>query len=341
MKKFFVSKSDAARANFVFKAIQEVKPDNVYILCEDDRRHVYSNIKAVVLPLKELNKCENWILFRESFTANSMLVVDRVLKFIFFGDGKKKYLKDYSQSINHIIVTDVVPFYTEPSEIFYPFYFLGKGILGYNSYSAFASNNLEEGEDGEMLGAHSFEILKGKIKDYYLQDYPKFFNERTIHNFELTPDEVAAYEQKKKEESDSFTNPIKLFNACSTQINLVESRFEAINQLTKARTGKKGCVVINAGGIYPRMYLKRMENKLVDFKTIHSDPSEFKGYDYVILAEMPIVKPFNWIYIEAVLDAEVIQLNLTNNNLEKHFHQKIFNNELRNQFDAAFYSEDL
>lgn len=341
MKKFFVSKSDNNRVHFIKDSIKSIKPDNVYIICENERKQVYKDIDAVVLPLKDLNKCENWILFKESFTGNSLLVVDNILKFVFFGDGKKKYLKDYSQSINNIIVTDVVPFYTEPSEIFYPFYFLGKGILGYNNYSAFASNNLEETKDGEILDAHSFDILKEKIKDYYIQDYECFFSERLVYDFELSEFEIERYNDRKEKESDNYSNPIKLFNACSEEINLTESRFEAVNKLTIDRVNKKGCIVINCGGIFPKMYLKRMQNKNIDFKTIHSDISEFKGYDYVILAEMPIVKSYNWIYIESVLDCEIIQLNLTNNNLEKHFNKKIFNNELRKQFDTAFYNANM
>lgn len=341
MKKFFVSKSDKNKIEYLKKAIETVKPDNVYILVENDRACIFKDINATILPLKELNKTTNWITFINTFTKNSMLVIDNVLKFIFFGDGKKKYLKDISQSINNIIVMDVVPFYTEPYEIFYPFYLLGKEILGYNSYNTFKANHLEESKDGKVFLAHSFEILKDKIKDYYVQDYAQFWNERTIVEFQLTMEEEIAYNNKKTKETDNFTNPIKLYNACSVNINLIKSRFEIIDIITQKMTNKKVAIVINALGKYPSIYKNMMQNKKVDFLTIHSKPDDFINYDYVILAEMPIVKPHNWIYIEPNINGKLIQLKLSNNKLENMFYNKIFNNELKKQFDAAFYNADM
>ena len=100
MKKFFVSKDDNNRVAFIEKTIQSINPSSIYILCEKDREYVYRHIEnATILPLKELNKNSNWITFINNFDANSLLIIDNVLKFIFFGDGKKAYLKNVSQKI--------------------------------------------------------------------------------------------------------------------------------------------------------------------------------------------------------------------------------------------------
>lgn len=341
MKKFLVSKSDENKVTFVKNAIDKINPDHVYILCEKERAFVYSSIDAVILPLKELNKNSNWITFTNSFTKNSLLVIDNVLKFVFFGDGKKKYLKDVSQSIENIIVIDVVPFYTEPYEIFYPFWFLGKEILGYNSYNTFKANHFEEKEDGSIDTAHSFSILKDKIKDFYVQDYDCFFKKRQIIKWEMDNKEVLDYENEKKLRSENFSNPIKLYNACSVRINLIETKFKLIGEITKEL--KKACIVINCGGIYPKMFLKYMDNKNVDFLTIHSNPKDFEKYETIIVAEMPIVKTQNWIYIESNFkqNQKIIQLELENNKLEKYFNTKIFNNETRREFDAYFYNANV
>lgn len=340
LKKFFVSKSDVSRANFIRKSIDRIKPDSVYIICDKDRQHVYEGIEATTLPLRDLNKAANWIRFKNEFSKKSLLVIDQVLKFVFFGDGKKKYLKDMSQSFNYVIVTDVVPFYSDPAEIFYPFWFLGKEILGYNNYNSFAANHAEEKEDGTIDQSHSFDVLKEKIKDYYVQDYKRFFVDREYVEWEMTEEDIERYEAKKKEEADNFTNPIKLYNTCSTVINLIETKFKVIDRIT--RDLKNTCIAINALGPYPGMFKKHMANKSIDFLSIHGNPADYDKYDTVILAEMPIVKPHDWIYIEPRLEGKrVIQLSLTNNKLEVHFHNKIFNNQLRNEFDAHFYNADM
>jgi hypothetical protein len=89
MKKFFVSKSDQAKVKFVKNAIETVNPKNVFILTEKSRVHLFKSINATVMPLKEINKNENWIEFSKLVASDSMLVIDNVLKFVFFGDGKK------------------------------------------------------------------------------------------------------------------------------------------------------------------------------------------------------------------------------------------------------------
>jgi len=341
MKKFYVSKSDKNKVSFIKKSISEIKPDYVYILCEEHRKNIFDNINAIILPLKELNKNSNWITFVNTFTKNSLLIIDNVLKFIFFGDGKKKYLKDISQSINNIIVTDVVPFYTEPYEIFYPFWFLGKEILGYNSYNTFKSNYLEEQNDGTINTAHSFEIIKEKISEYYIQDYEYFFKNREVITWQMNDNDIKEYENTKQLQVEDFKNPIKLYNTCSEKINLIETKFNIINDITKNLNGNVA-IAINCLVIYPKMFLKYMENKNVSFISIHSNPSLYTKFDTIILAEMPIVKPHDWIYIESELNdnQKVIQLNLTNNKLESYFYNKIFNNELRNKF-TYFYSTNM
>lgn len=341
MKKFFVSKSDNNKVDFINQSIKDINPDYVYILCDNDRKDIFKDVNATILPLKELNKATNWITFVNTFSKDSLLIIDNVLQFIFFGDGKKKYLKDVSQSIDNIIVMDIVPFYTEPHEIFYPFWFLGKDILGYNSYSTFKANHLEEKEDGSVYNAHSFSVLKDKIKNYYIQDYKCFWNDRTYVDFELTTEENTSYEERKIKEKELFTNPIKMFNACSNEINLCESRFKKVAETVDNNLFKKIAVVINCGGIYPKMYLKNFRNKNVDFLTIHTNPIKFKGYDVVILAEMPIVKPHNWMYIETIITGDIYQLRLKDNNLEQYFHYKIFDNETRKQFDSNFCNANL
>ena len=58
---------------------------------------------------------------------------------------------------------------------------------------------------------------------------------------------------------------------------------------------------------------------------------------------MPIVKPHNWLYIEATLrnNQKLIQFKLTNNKLESYFYNKLFDNGIREQIDAYFYSKNL
>lgn len=338
MKKFFVSKSDVNKVKFINDSINSINPDNVYILCEENRDAIFNSINATILPLKELNKNSNWITFVNNFTENSLLIIDNVLKFIFFGDGKKKYLKDVSQSINNIIVMDVVPFYAEPHEIFYPFWFLGKEILGYNSYNSFKANHLEEKQDGSINLAHSFAVLKDKIKDYYIQDYDNFFKNSRIVEFTMNDLEKSVYEAQKAKAQAEFTNPIKFYNDISPIINTCQSRYDCINLLLDKLDLSKTVLVNNAASFqtYHRKYVRHN----VDYLTFHSDLSEFDKYENIVFMQMPIAKPMNFYYIMQK-DKQFHQIALQDNKLEDYYKYKIYNNELRKQIDTAFYHEDM
>lgn len=337
-KKFFVSKSDENKLNFIKKAINKIKPSNVFILVEESRKAIYQGIDGVVLPLKELNKNVNWLNFSNSYNADSLLVIDNVLKFIFYGDGKKAYLKDISQSIKNIIVTDVVPFYSEPHEIFYPLWFLGKEILGYNSYNSFKANHLEEKKDGSIDFAHSFDVLYEKIKNNYIQDYPDFFINNAFTEFSMNESEVKEYEKKRDEAKADFTNPIKFYNDVSPVINMCQSRYDAINKLLATLDLSK-TVLVNNSASFQVLHKKRIPYQ-VDYLTFHSDLSEFEKYENVVFMQMPIVKPMNFYYIVAQ-GKKYYQITLIDNKLEMYYQSKIYNNDLRKQIDAAFYNAYL
>jgi hypothetical protein len=344
MKKFFVSKSDLHRVAFIEKAVKKVKPTSMYILCEKQREAVYSGFKeAVILPLKELNKAENWITFTSTFDDGSLLVIDNVLKFVFFGDGKKKYLKSISQSFKNVIVTDVVPFYTEPAEIFYPFWFLGKSILGYDTYSSFKANHLEEKADGGIDFSHSFSVLKSKIQRYYVQDYANFFDSLQVVNFEMSASEQERYEREKEKASRNFSNPIKLYSDVSESINLMDSRYTATKKLvgsllTGVLDGGEKIAVVNNSSSYAARHRKRLGN--LNFLTFHDAPEKFEAYDAVVFMQLPVVKPYSLFYI-LCNQCKFYQLHLLNNKLEQYFFNKLYHHELRRQFDGFFYNEDV
>ena len=336
MKKFFVTKSDKKRIAYIKKAFMKVRPSNLYIICDKDREDIYSDfIDAVKLPLKDLNKADNWITFINTFDSNSMLVIDNILKFIYFGDGKKKYLKDVSQRINNIIVTDVVPFYTEPAEIYYPFWFLGKEILGYNNYNSFKANHLEERKDGEVFLSHSFEILKDKIKDYYVQDYDDFFSNVFFVEFEMSNTEKENYNKRKEEASANFTNPIKLYTGVSESINLIQSRYDIAKSVLYKM---KDVVIVNNSTSFQTSHKKKLGD--YPFLTYHDNPSYFEEYKNVLFLQLPVIKRYNIFYI-LCKNLNFIQLKLNGNKLENYFFDKIYNNELRKQFDRFFYNKNM
>jgi hypothetical protein len=336
MKKFFVSKSDANRVVFIKDAIEKINPSGVYILCEKDRASVYSGIDAVIMPLKDLNKSANWIEFVNKSSKNSMLIIDNVLKCINYGDGKKEYLKNISQSINNIIVTDVVPFYTEPYEIFYPFYILGKGILGYNSYNTFQSNHKEEKNDGSVNMAHSFDVLKDKLKDYYVQDYDCFSNKREIIKWSISENENEIYLQKKQSlKANKVFNPINAMTIIADFVNLTETKAKIVEDLLKNLVGKT-CLVLNTLG-----YTKSIRSKIdfLNFDVIsyhEANLSKFSNYDNVIFYDNIIVKPHNAFYIEPFIKGKCICLIEEKTNIDLFLFNRIYNIELRNEFSNFF-----
>lgn len=333
MKKFYVSKSDQKRVAFIQNAIQEIKPSTIFILVEKDRENVYEGIEAVKLPLKELNKTEEWITFTNTFSKDSLLIIDNVLKFIFFGDGKKKYLKDVSQSINNIIVTDVVPFYTEPHEIFYPFWFLGKEILGYNSYQSFKANHLEEKTDGSIDYAHSFSVLQEKIKDYYVQDYSSFWNDRKLIKWEMTEESLLRYANKKKTALDKYNNPIRMKTAFADFVNLLEEKAAAIKEEIKG----KCCLVINYMP-YEKKIRKFFSNENFDVISYHEkDKEKFLQYDTVIFYDNIIVKPHSLFYIEPLLEGkQIINLIECSTGIDQSLYNAVYDIGLRDSFDNYF-----
>lgn len=332
MKKFLVSKSDKNKVDFIQKSIEKIKPDHVYILCEKERASVYSSIDAVILPLKELNKNANWITFINTFSKDSLLVIDNVLKFIFFGDGKKKYLKDVSQSINNIIVTDVVPFYTEPHEIFYPFWFLGKEILGYNSYNTFKANHFEEKHSGDLGFAHSFEVLQEKIEDYYIQDYSYFFKERNIIKWEMNKENKELYLSNKSNALEKYNNPIQMKTAFADFVNLLKEKAEVVKPLIKGKT----CFVINYIP-YSKKIKSFFDFEQFDILSYHEqDLSKFKEYDTIIFYDNIIVKPHSLFYLESNLKGNIFNLIETSTGIDLNLFNSVYNIELRNHFDNHF-----
>lgn len=337
LKHFFVSKSDEAKIKFINKYIKRVKPSNIFILCESDRKHLFQDIdNSMIVGFKKLNETENWINFVNGVNEETLLIVDNIVKFIFFGDGKKKYLTQISQSIDRMIVMDSVPFFEEVSQMYYPFYFLGKDILGYNNYSAFKANHFEEAEDGSINKAHSFKTLKSKIQDYYIQDYKKFFTEKEDIWWEMSESEKADYEEEKERTTNDMDNPIAIFNQMSTKINLIKSKFERLSELTKGSDHWN--IILNAGGRFPVMIKKHLENKNVSFHSFHDKNTEkYKEMDNLIYLETPIVKAYKLFYIDALLKPSCkVYLFRINNNLETYFYNRVFNNELRNEFDKHF-----
>lgn len=332
MKKFFVSKSDENKLNFINSSIKKVNPDYVYILCEDNRKHLFKDVESIVLPLMDLNKANNWINFVNTFSKDSMLVIDNVLKFIFFGDGKKKYLKDISQSINNIIVMDVVPFYTEPHEIFYPFWFLGKEILGYNSYNTFKANHLEEKKDGSLDMAHSFEVLRDKIKDYYIQDYRCFWNERTLIKWQMNQESKSKYELNKKNALGKYNNPIKMKTAFADFVNLLNDKADVVKPVIKDKT----CFVINYLP-YSKKIKSFFDFEQFDIISYHeSNLSLFSQYDTIIFYDNIIVKQHSLFYIEPHLKGKIYNVLETSTGIDLSLYNSIYNIELRNEFDNFF-----
>jgi len=335
MKKFFVSKTDENKVSFIKKSIDIIKPDYVYILCEKERMEVFNDINAVILPLKELNKNANWITFINTLTKDSLLIIDNVLKFVFFGDGKKKYLKDVSQSINNIIVTDVVPFYTEPHEIFYPFWFLGKEILGYNSYNTFKANHFEEKEDGSIDTAHSFSVLKEKIQDYYIQDYERFFNNRELVEWKMSEISMTEYKEKKSDALNKYNNPIQMKTAFADFVNLLQIKAELIKPLIY----KKTCLVINYMP-YSKKIKSFLDGYKFDILSYHEvNHKLFSNYDTIIFYDNIIIKQHNLFYIEPFLKGKIYNLVETSAGIDINLYNSIYNIELRNNFDKNFGNE--
>jgi hypothetical protein len=332
MKKFFVSKSDTSKSLFIKKAIQNIKPDYVYILCESNRIEVFKEINAIILPLKELNKSANWISFINSFSKDSLLIIDNVLKFIFFGDGKKKYLKDVSQSIDNIIVMDVVPFYTDPSEIFYPFWFLGKNILGYNSYNSFKANHMEETKSGDVFLAHSFEALKEKIEGYYIQDYSKFWNQRILLEWEMGSENLKKYNSKKETALKDYNNPINMKTAFADFVNLLSEKADISKSLINGKTA----FVINYLP-YAKKIKAMFDFELFDIISYHdANQKKFRNYDTIVFYDNIIVKPHALFYIEPYLKGKIYNLVEKSAGIDNNLYNAIYQIELRNKFDAFF-----
>lgn len=336
MRVFHVSKSDKSKVDYIKKAIDEVKPDHVFILVEKGREHIFKGINGLILPLSDLNKSVNWIGFVNRMSKDSLLIIDNVLKFIFYGDGKKKYLKDVSQSINNVIVMDVVPFYTEVHEIFYPFWFLGKDILGYNSYNTFKANHREESEDGSVFDSHSFQILKEKIRDYYVQDYDRFFKKREVVEWQMTDESFNTYNEKKGKALDLYDNPIKIKTVFADYVNLLPEKANAARGLIKDRT----CLVINY--IPYQKHIRRFfDFEKFDVISYHeSDLRRFEEYDRVIFYDNIIVKPHNLFYIEPHLKGDVFNLIETKGGIDRNLFKAIYDIKLRNEFDNFFGQND-
>jgi hypothetical protein len=207
---------------------------------------------------------------------------------------------------------------------------LGKGILGYNSYNTFQSNHKEEKSDGSINMAHSFDVLKDKIKDYYVQDYSNFFEDVSFVQFSMTENEMNEYDAAKEMYKDT-DNPILLYRQVSTHINVIQSRFDCAKKLLSTLLGSTAIVINYA----PNAKKYKHEIADVDYLTYNSDPSCFKKYDNIIFLKMPITKHHNMFYV-LQNKCNYYQLHINNNKLDKFFFDKIYNSQLRLDFDKHF-----
>lgn len=336
-KKFFVSKSDSAKVAFLERAIEDIRPSSIYILCEPSRKEVYKGIDAVCMPLKNLNKTKEWITFVNTFDQNSLLVIDNVIKFLNYGDGKKKHLRVISQSLNNVLVMDVVPFYTEPYEIFYPFFFLDKSILGYNSYNSFKANHMEEKADGEIAPAHSFGVLKEKLKGFYQQDYSSFFVPREIIKWEMAQGERERYAEVVGNLGDGYSNPIKIMTKAADTVNLFQSKADVLSSLVEELNGAIA-VVINILSYEKRIRGMMSSKKDITFKTFHdSDYTSFAQYDHVVFYDNIIVKPHNVFYIEPYIRGKAYCFLEPTSKIDQKLYERVYGSGLRDDFNQNFY----
>lgn len=337
-KKFYVSKSDKNKLSFVKKLIKKINPSSIYVLCEPSRSFLFEELNVVVMPLKKLNETKQWIEFSNNFDSDSLLIIDNVIKFLNYGDGKKKYLRVISQSIDNVIVMDVVPFYTEPYEIFYPLFFLDKSILGYNNYNSFKANHLEEKQDGSIGKAHSFEVLRQKLNGFYLQDYDYFFNKRNIINWSMSNEEKVIYSNvvENMGASKEFSNPIRMMTKAADTVNLFQSKADRLKKLLKKLDGKIA-VVINIISYEKRIRKMLDLKKEVTFKTFHDkDFSSFLEYDHVIYYDNIIVKPHKVFYIEPFLKGNVYLFLEETSKVDKILYDRVYGSKLRTQFNRYF-----
>jgi hypothetical protein len=186
-------------------------------------------------------------------------------------------------------------------------------------------------------------VLKSKVEGYYVQDYADFFDNLKVVEFEMSAAEQSGYELAKKRAIGDFVHPVKLYSDVSEAINLVDSRYAATKKLAESLLtgifddGKKIAIVNNSAAYTPR-HRKKLGN--FDFLTFRDDPKKFEAYDAVIFMQLPVIQPYNLFYILCGRQ-KFFQLHMTNNNLEKYFFEKIYNHELRRQFDRFFYHADV
>lgn len=179
-------------------------------------------------------------------------------------------------------------------------------------------------------------MLKEKIKDYYIQDYDKFFNERKIIKWKMGDDELKEYE-KRKMKSD-FKNPIKLITTFADYINLLTSKASAVDGILFGKTA----IVINY-----MPYAKKISAMLpvfsnIEFVSYHETlPEKFSRYDTIIFYDNIIVKPHILFYIEPNIKGQCYCMIETSVNLDMYLFNRIYNIELRNHFNSFFYGTNL
>jgi hypothetical protein len=163
-----------------------------------------------------------------------------------------------------------------------------------------------------------------------VQDYSNFFEDVSFVEFSMNETEKNEYDAAK-ERYKHTDNPILLYRQVSTHINVIESRFECAKRVLSTLKGKVAIVINYAPNA------KKYKHQIgdYDYLTFSSEPSCFEKYDHVVFLKMPITKHQTIFYI-LQNHTNFYQLHLDNNKLDKFFFDKIYNNELRLQFDNYF-----
>jgi hypothetical protein len=209
------------------------------------------------------------------------------------------------------IVLDVVPFYGGIENIYIPYSYLDRSILGYQHWYAFRENYEETLPDGSVARALDPKHLARKVSPFTTLAYQRFLAERRSFVECITTDsEADSYQRKKADLFDSDRSAGRIVTALADFAHAFGSRTKTFLELVSSLSGST--LALTNLSVYADRARKACADAgySVTCRSYHDDYRDVYSFDNIIYLESPIVKPYLLLDVEARVrkDANVFHM---------------------------------
>ena len=238
MRQAYFTKSRQAKADFILNFAASARGSVVYVYPKNRAKEAVQLPRAYAVAYEDITKRDQWLHVNSIVDENSTLILENPSRYPKITSEKFRHLYRLAMHVHNKAIVDIVPFTRDVQYLYTPYCYLGRDILGYAHYYAFRENYYEEDEQGAVHSAHDFDVLARKIAPVSQIDYDRFLcRDRQTIEFESTPDEHAAYADRKAALFAKEKSPQRIVTRLADTAHAFQSRADALLELLSGLRG--------------------------------------------------------------------------------------------------------